>query len=101
MYDKFDFTFLAKCSDLRTFSKGSWEGWVTNFGGIIVRIAKAGFKERINKEVKMISYNKGMRMILMNLLMSFSGQPERKHLTKNIYSIDCIMVINCSISNMK
>ena len=51
VYDKFDFTFLAKCSDLRTFSKGSWEGWVTNFGGIIVRIAKAGFKERINKEV--------------------------------------------------
>ena len=51
MYDKFDFPFSAKCSDLRTFSKGSWEGWVTNFGGIIVRIAKAGFKERINKEV--------------------------------------------------
>ena len=48
---RFDFPFLAKCSDLGTFSKGSWEGWVTNFGGIIVRIAKAGFKERINKEI--------------------------------------------------
>ena len=47
---RFDFPFLAKCSDLGTFSKGSWEGWVTNFGGIIIRIAKAGFKERINKE---------------------------------------------------
>ena len=51
MYDKFDFPFSAKCSDLRTFSKGSWEGWVTNFGGIIVRIAKAGFKERINGKI--------------------------------------------------
>ena len=48
---RFDFPFLAKWSDLGTFSKGSREGWVTNFGGIIIRIAKAGFKERINKEV--------------------------------------------------